>query len=325
MKHAAAKVGGNQGRRLGSGAAVGFLQMSPGPPGITPMKHAPQRSAGNQGRMAGRRLAVGFLQLSSEASGCHWRLRAPCHRSAIDNVCQACRDVTPREASECHCPLGPVSRRLGPQGPKAHRTLSPLYPGGARFQACLPGLVCFAFQRSIPPRRRRSWVSRSTASDHRTNASFPQSESPPVQSMEQLMIVSPRHSAVANQSHGTCAPVSFFTVGHGFIAVSGYISWFMHRRAARRRRYTSTSLPTGVAMPIYEYSCPDCGNQFSHLHKRLGETAPACPKCQGANARKRISTFSARVAAPASACAAAGSCPAAAASGHQCCAGCRHH
>jgi len=121
------------------------------------------------------------------------------------------------------------------------------------------------------------------------------------------------------------APFSFFTVGHGFIAVSGYISWFMHRRAARRRRYTSTSLPTGVAMPIYEYSCPDCGNQFSHLHKRLGETAPACPKCQGANARKRISTFSARVAAPASACAAAGSCPAAAASGHQCCAGCRHH
>ncbi|NMA45292.1 MAG: zinc ribbon domain-containing protein [Lentisphaerae bacterium] len=77
-------------------------------------------------------------------------------------------------------------------------------------------------------------------------------------------------------------------------------------------------------MPIYEYSCPDCGNQFSHLHKRLDETAPACPKCQGANVRKRISSFSTRGTTTASSCAVADSCPAAAAGGHQCCTSCRH-
>lgn len=79
-------------------------------------------------------------------------------------------------------------------------------------------------------------------------------------------------------------------------------------------------------MPIYEYKCPDCGNQFSHLHKRLGESAPPCPQCQSSKASKRISTFSARVASSGPACANADSCPsAAAAAGHQCCAGCRHH
>jgi hypothetical protein len=50
------------GRRL----AVGFLQIVPGvfPTGVvTPMKHAAAKVGGNQGRMAGRRRAVGFLQI----------------------------------------------------------------------------------------------------------------------------------------------------------------------------------------------------------------------------------------------------------------------
>ena len=50
------------GRRL----AVGFLQILPGvfPTGVvTPMKHAAAKVCGNQGRMAGRRLAVGFRHI----------------------------------------------------------------------------------------------------------------------------------------------------------------------------------------------------------------------------------------------------------------------
>ena len=50
------------GRRL----AVGFLQIVPGvfPTGVvTPMKHAAAKVGGNQDRMAGRRRAVGFLQI----------------------------------------------------------------------------------------------------------------------------------------------------------------------------------------------------------------------------------------------------------------------
>jgi len=50
------------GRRM----AVGFLQIVPGvsPTGVvTPMKHAAAKVGGNQGRMAGRRRAVGFLQI----------------------------------------------------------------------------------------------------------------------------------------------------------------------------------------------------------------------------------------------------------------------
>ena len=77
-------------------------------------------------------------------------------------------------------------------------------------------------------------------------------------------------------------------------------------------------------MPIYEYSCPDCGNLFSHLHKRLGENVPECPQCHGKNGKKQFSTF-----APATAgsnpCAQRDACPMNAGAGHQCCPGCRHH
>ncbi|HOG49179.1 MAG TPA: zinc ribbon domain-containing protein [Lentisphaeria bacterium] len=79
-------------------------------------------------------------------------------------------------------------------------------------------------------------------------------------------------------------------------------------------------------MPIYEYSCPDCGNNFSHLHKRLGESVPECPKCHGKNSKKQFSTFApATAGGSAPSCAQSGACPMnAGGSPHQCCASCHH-
>ena len=77
-------------------------------------------------------------------------------------------------------------------------------------------------------------------------------------------------------------------------------------------------------MPIYEYNCPDCGNLFSHLHKRLGEAAPECPKCSSKKVKKQFSTF-APATSGAGPCAQADACPMGASAGHSCCAGCRHH
>jgi len=42
-------------------------------------------------------------------------------------------------------------------------------------------------------------------------------------------------------------------------------------------------------MPIYEYACNDCGNQFETL-VRSGET-PACPRCQSNQLEKQLSVF----------------------------------
>ncbi len=75
-------------------------------------------------------------------------------------------------------------------------------------------------------------------------------------------------------------------------------------------------------MPIYEYQCQNCENTFSHLHKRLGETAPSCPKCQSSKVRKLLSSFSAGASSAASSCPRADYCPAAAAAKHSCCSGC---
>lgn len=43
-------------------------------------------------------------------------------------------------------------------------------------------------------------------------------------------------------------------------------------------------------MPLYDYQCPDCGEQFEEL-RSLAERAHAdCPKC-GARADKMLSSF----------------------------------
>jgi putative FmdB family regulatory protein len=37
----------------------------------------------------------------------------------------------------------------------------------------------------------------------------------------------------------------------------------------------------GVAMPTYEYECPDCGYRFEEFQKMSDEPVKRCPKCNG--------------------------------------------
>jgi putative FmdB family regulatory protein len=43
-------------------------------------------------------------------------------------------------------------------------------------------------------------------------------------------------------------------------------------------------------MPIYEYRCKQCGQQFEQLVLKRSDTI-ACPFCNGQNVQKRFSTF----------------------------------
>ena len=43
-------------------------------------------------------------------------------------------------------------------------------------------------------------------------------------------------------------------------------------------------------MPIYEYACPECGNQFEQL-MRLGDGNPPCPGCGEIHVVKKLSAF----------------------------------
>ncbi len=46
-------------------------------------------------------------------------------------------------------------------------------------------------------------------------------------------------------------------------------------------------------MPIFEYACQSCGNQFEKLVRRADD-AVECPECQSQKLATRYSTFSAR-------------------------------
>lgn len=46
-------------------------------------------------------------------------------------------------------------------------------------------------------------------------------------------------------------------------------------------------------MPIYEYKCRGCGNEFEKLILPNAPGAPACPSCQGQDLEQLISSFSA--------------------------------
>lgn len=53
-------------------------------------------------------------------------------------------------------------------------------------------------------------------------------------------------------------------------------------------------------MPIYEYACAGCGNDFEMLVR--ADTVPTCPRCASTQLERRLSTFAAHTAAaPASA------------------------
>lgn len=45
-------------------------------------------------------------------------------------------------------------------------------------------------------------------------------------------------------------------------------------------------------MPIYEYQCHDCQQEFEKL-VRASDAAPQCPQCGGTSLHKKLSTFAA--------------------------------
>lgn len=63
-------------------------------------------------------------------------------------------------------------------------------------------------------------------------------------------------------------------------------------------------------MPIYEYSCPQCGNEFEEL-VASHSTQVTCKKCASDKVQRKLSSFSPKVASPSSGCAMRQSCPAA--------------
>ncbi|MBL8314531.1 MAG: zinc ribbon domain-containing protein [Rubrivivax sp.] len=66
-------------------------------------------------------------------------------------------------------------------------------------------------------------------------------------------------------------------------------------------------------MPIYEYACQSCGNEFELLVR--SDTELRCPKCQATHLEKKLSVFATSGAEGASAAAAAGPCGACPAGG----------
>lgn len=46
-------------------------------------------------------------------------------------------------------------------------------------------------------------------------------------------------------------------------------------------------------MPIYEYKCDDCGNDFEKLVRSASAGSPACPSCGHPRVTVQLSTFAA--------------------------------
>jgi putative FmdB family regulatory protein len=45
-------------------------------------------------------------------------------------------------------------------------------------------------------------------------------------------------------------------------------------------------------MPLYEYQCRDCGEEFEKMARfSEAEQNPPCPQCQGKDTKKKISSF----------------------------------
>ena len=52
-------------------------------------------------------------------------------------------------------------------------------------------------------------------------------------------------------------------------------------------------------MPIYEYRCNGCGNNFSRLQKiGAGADGVRCPKCKSENVERLLSSFASTSSAP---------------------------
>lgn len=44
-------------------------------------------------------------------------------------------------------------------------------------------------------------------------------------------------------------------------------------------------------MPMYEYQCNSCGEQFEELVSLSSKEEPPCPKCSSGDTRKLVSLF----------------------------------
>jgi putative FmdB family regulatory protein len=47
-------------------------------------------------------------------------------------------------------------------------------------------------------------------------------------------------------------------------------------------------------MPIFEFTCEDCGTAFEKLVRRSSENGVACPSCGEHHVKQEMSTFAAR-------------------------------
>ncbi len=56
-------------------------------------------------------------------------------------------------------------------------------------------------------------------------------------------------------------------------------------------------------MPLFEYTCRDCGSRFETLTSRAEADRAACPRCGSRKTARQLSTFSAAVASSAPSCA----------------------
>ena len=63
-------------------------------------------------------------------------------------------------------------------------------------------------------------------------------------------------------------------------------------------------------MPIFEYTCEDCGTAFEKLVSRTSATEVNCPGCGHDHVKQEYSTFAARAAEGSSAAPQMGGCPA---------------
>lgn len=61
-------------------------------------------------------------------------------------------------------------------------------------------------------------------------------------------------------------------------------------------------------MPIYEFTCDDCGQEFEQLIASMGDKAP-CPNCESKNVSRKFSTFAAHNQASGGSKCADGGCP----------------